>query len=238
MKTVFLTTAAVLTLASVSAQAADLAYRKAPPPAAIVAQNYDWSGFYIGVEGGFGFGRLDWTYNGLGTTANHNTAGGLIGGTIGYNWQAGSMVFGLEADGAWASITGATACPAGGFNCRSTINTVSTWRARLGQSWGPVMAYITGGAIGVEQNLRTVSPAGVVAGSNNYGIGWTAGGGFEYMFAQNWSLKGEALYFDTGRRNYDVDSGLTVNARQNGVIARGGINYHFNWGSAPVVARY
>ncbi|MCC7346545.1 MAG: porin family protein, partial [Variibacter sp.] len=88
-------------------------------------------------------------------------------------------------------------------------------------------------------NIRTVVTAtGATAGTDIYGVGWTAGGGVEYMFAPNWSLKAEALYYDLGSRNYLVDAGLTVNASHRGAVARGGINYHFNWGGAPVVARY
>ena len=66
------------------------------------------TGFYVGVNGGGGWGRTDWFFNVVGTTANHDSSGGLAGGQIGYNWQTGPWVFGVEADGDWANINGST----------------------------------------------------------------------------------------------------------------------------------
>jgi outer membrane immunogenic protein len=240
-KMVFAATAA-LTLATGSAFAADLRM-PVKAPAVYVAEAFNWSGFYIGVQGGGGFGRSTFDFAAAGVP--HNSSGGMLGGTIGYNWQASNWVFGVEADGAWARINGSSACPNPAFACRTTINSFSTWRGRLGYAWGPTMIYATGGAAGAHINARTVNLAGVAQapsgtptnGTELYGVGWTAGAGIEYMFAQNWSLKAEALYYDLGRRNYGVDNGLVINSRQTGVVARGGINYHFNWGG-PVVARY
>ncbi|MCC7347444.1 MAG: porin family protein, partial [Variibacter sp.] len=193
MRKAIFTAAAALTLVSGSALSADLSYRKAPTPAAVVAQNFDWSGLYVGIQGGYGWGHVNWTYNGIGTTANHDTGGGLFGGTLGYNWQSGNWVFGIETDGAWAHISGSTACPNPAFSCRSTLNSFSTARGRLGMAWGQWMLYGTAGAAGAGQNIRTVVTAtGATAGTDIYGVGWTAGGGVEYMFAPNWSLKAEA----------------------------------------------
>ena len=83
-------------------------------------------------------------------------------------------------------------------------------------------------------------------------VGWNAGGGLEWMFMQNWSAKAEAFYYDLGSMNlsgsgYQLAANPTNNAAAymsqtrvsyNGVIARAGVNYHFNWGSTPVIASY
>ncbi len=88
---------------------------------------------------------------------------------------------------------------------------------------------------------------------NHYLTGWTAGGGVEWMFMQNWSAKLEYLYYDLGTANYQLSPMIgtlapatnafvhasTVSARYNGNVVRAGVNYHFNWGSpAPVLAKY
>ena len=100
----------------------------------------------------------------------------------------------------------------------------------------------SGGAIAVMSPL---------ANYNNIQVGWSAGGGAEWMFMPNWSLKAEAIYYDLGSVNVNsytlasggpgtlgVLGGSTTRINYQGVIARGGVNYHFNWGSAPVVAAY
>src|SRR5262249_53181454 len=100
-------------LAAQGADAADLSVAplyKAPPPTATPA--YNWSGFYLGINGGGGWGGSTWD-----TNATHiGTSGGLVGGTAGYNWQIGGAVVGLEGDIDWANLKGTnttTGCPAG-----------------------------------------------------------------------------------------------------------------------------
>src|SRR3979490_3114446 len=94
-----------------SASAADLAarpYTKAPP---MVAAIYDWSGFYIGANGGWGSARNCWDFltpagTFVGAEGCHDASGGTAGGQIGYRWQTGTYVFGLEAQGNWADFKG------------------------------------------------------------------------------------------------------------------------------------
>ena len=112
--------AAVLALGTVSASAADLAarpYTKAPP---MVAAVYDWTGFYIGANGGWGSSRNCWTNTAVGGVpfapapkVATTLIGGTVGGQIGYRWQAGNWVFGLEAQGNWADFTVRNVEPAG-----------------------------------------------------------------------------------------------------------------------------
>jgi outer membrane immunogenic protein len=145
-----------------------------------------------------------------------------------------------------------------------------TSRVRAGYLVTPTfLLYGTGGvAYGHIRTTSTVftsvlgAPAGlVIPGVSVYNdsrikAGWTAGGGIEWMFLPNWSVKAEALYYDLGRTTFNQNFVQTLGARglgialsntgtqttfrNNGVIARAGINYHFSWGAAPapVVARY
>src|SRR5215475_9486339 len=89
-----------------SASAADLAARpftKAPP---MVAAVYDWTGFYIGVNGGGGFSHNSWDLVGVGREGSHDASGGTVGGQIGYRWQMGQFVVGVEGQGNWADFSG------------------------------------------------------------------------------------------------------------------------------------
>src|ERR1700738_4647362 len=113
MKTSFLGAVGLIALGLVApASAADLAarpYTKAPPP--MMAAIYDWSGFYIGANGGWGVGRKCWNAGTfgpffIGDEGCHDATGGVAGGQIGYRWQGSAWVFGLEAQGDWADLRG------------------------------------------------------------------------------------------------------------------------------------
>jgi outer membrane immunogenic protein len=254
MKKLTLILAAASALISAPVLAADIGRMPVMGPA-VSTPSYNWSGFYLGVQGGGAVGDLDWAYvTGLpggssapllgGTAANHTTSGGLIGAALGYNWQAGTWVFGLEGDFAWASITGTATCPNPAFDCQSKLGSFTTARGRIGWSWGPGMIYGTGGGAFGDQHIRTVDIAGVATpptgtprnGSSEFTVGWTAGVGIEFAFAPNWSAKAEALYFDLGTDRYTVDNALRVDAGHSGLVVRGGINYRLNWGGL-VMAR-
>ena len=247
MRKTALVAASIAAFTSAPALAADLRVGPAASPVSVAIPVGNWNGFYIGIQGGYGWGDVNWTYAG-GADASHRTRGALLGGTIGANVQTGQWVFGVEADYAWADIRGSTACPNPAFACRSTLESFGTVRGRVGIAWSNWLLYGTGGVAFGDQNIRTVQLAGIatpasgtpVNGTNIFTAGWTAGGGVEWAFAPNWSAKIEALYFDLGRNTYTVDNALLVNARHDGVIVRGGINYRFSWGEplAPVVARY
>src|SRR5580692_5528299 len=124
MKKFLLGTVGLIALAA-PASAADLAprpYTKAPPP--MISPVYDWSGFYIGINGGWGQNRD--CRSGVLTGADfgcHDANGGTAGGQIGYRWQSGGWVFGLEGQGNWADFSGSNvnlAFPA--FTVRSKMD--------------------------------------------------------------------------------------------------------------------
>jgi outer membrane immunogenic protein len=120
-----------LAIAPVASFAADLAarpYTKAPAAAAV----YGWTGFYLGANAGYGWGRSNELAALFGTQANFDISGGLAGGQVGYNWQAGGFVFGLEADGDWADIGGSVRCPNPAFSCTAKVQDLASFRGRAG----------------------------------------------------------------------------------------------------------
>lgn len=283
--------------------AADLPSKKAEP---VVAAAPLWTGFYAGLNAGYGFGTANNAQN-YGW-ANPNvlvpqtsvafaaansymgrdiTQGGFIGGgQVGYNRQYGqNFVFGFEADIQGAGISGQgsargiapamTLGPSDSYSLGSNttiqagINWMGTARGRIGYLITPtVQLYGTGGLAygGTYLNTfpYTYSSATTFGGSageygistqnsrQNLNVGWTAGAGAEWMMAANWSIKGEALYYNLGSTSvsnttYNANGffaannpigGSTTRAYYQGVIARAGVNYHFNIASVPVIAKF
>jgi outer membrane immunogenic protein len=222
MKKVLLASAGILALAAttMSANAADLPARMpAKAPAYVAPQLYNWTGFYVGINGGGGWGRSDFSGPAF-PSGSFNTSGGLVGGTLGYNWQAGQVVFGLETDLDWSNIKGSAPC---GITTCSTNNTfLGTFRGRLGYAaWDRVLPYITGGL--AYGNINT-NVAAFGSGSSTR-AGWTLGGGVEFAIAGPWTAKVEYLYADLGRGGnipaLAGDSRFTAN------IVRAGLNYRF-----------
>jgi outer membrane immunogenic protein len=228
MKKFLYARAAVLALAGTavvgSASAADLA-RKAPPPVPVKAVSYvpyNWTGFYAGINGGYAFGRSKWS----GLPATFDVNGGLVGGQIGYNWQYGQFVYGLEGDGDWTGQRG-NANPAlcGGTFCRTRSDFLSTVRGRVGVAMDRFLPYATGGlAVG---NIRATVPG--LAGIDQTNAGWTVGGGVEYAFFNNWTAKVEYLHADLGKDTCSTQCGLPLgnNVSLTSDIVRAGINYRF-----------
>src|SRR5580658_7689362 len=170
---------------------------KAPP--AQVTQAYNWTGFYIGANGGGGWGHSYWDANATGM----NLSGAQVGGTAGYNWQSGNAVFGLEGDLDWSNLKGSattTLCP---FGCNTSDTWLSTVRGRAGYAFGSVLPYVTGGlAVG---DIRAGFPGFATASTTN--AGWTVGGGIEVALPGNWSAKAEYLHVDLGRFDCGIDCG-------------------------------
>jgi outer membrane immunogenic protein len=190
-------------------------YYKAP---AYLQPVYNWTGFYIGGNGGGGVGYSKWD-----TTNSFNPSGGVAGGTLGYNYQIGAAVLGVEGDIDWAGLSGSTTggCPAG---CRTSDSWLSTVRGRLGYAAGRFMPYITaGGAFG---DIKASTPG--LAGATTTNAGWTAGAGLEFAVAPHWTIKAEYLYVDLGKFNCGIGCGAGVdNVAFSTNLIRGGFNYRF-----------
>jgi outer membrane immunogenic protein len=234
------------------ANAADLAarpYTKAPP---MIAAVYDWSGFYLGINGGGGSSHNCWDLvvpafpGGIIPQGCHDSTGGTVGGQIGYRWQSTNWVFGLEGQGNWADFSGSNATPIGGnpfggLTDRSRIDSFGLITGQIGYAWNNVLVYVKGGAAVVNDKYDAliIPGGGVFASSDETRWGGTVGAGLEIGFAQNWSVGAEYnhIFLDshdvtltsagvvagTERIRQDVDMGLVR------------LNYRFG---GPVIAKY
>jgi outer membrane immunogenic protein len=175
---------------------------------------FSWTGFYVGINAGYGWGTSNWT-NVLATTGDFNTKGGLVGATFGYNLQTGNWVWGIETDVDWSNIKGtssaglycggggllATLGLVGGLNGCETKNTwLGTARGRIGYAFDRWLPYFTGGAA--------------------FGV--------EYAFMGAWSAKLEYLFADLGTArcgaaNCFVDTDVKFKTN----LVRVGLNYRF-----------
>jgi len=233
----------VATISAVAA--ADLPVKALPPPPP------GWTGPYGGIVGGYGSGPSDQTDPGPiqlpvpnfgGVEDGHYTVrGAMAGGTMGYNWQRGVWVYGIEGDLSWANLSGqsnicgpATATP---HPCGTNLNTFGTFRGRLGYAAGAQadwLLYITGGvAIG---DVRGWDALGPVSG-HDWRAGWTAGLGVEKRFAPHWTAKLEYLYADLGSAQmFNITPGVPESVSLTANIVRAGINYNFGGPTAPMQA--
>jgi outer membrane immunogenic protein len=204
--------------AALPARAADLSVAPLYKAQPVVPPSYNWSGFYLGVNGGGQWGTSNW--DSLGSS---NLSGGLAGGTAGYNWQLGRGVLGLESDVDWSSLQGTstTLCP----GCTTHNDRLATVRGRAGLAFDRFMPYVTGGlAVG---DIHATAPG--FAGNSETNAGWTVGAGLEYALTNNWSAKAEYLHVDLGKLNCGFSCGTTANnnvsVRSDQV--RGGLNFRF-----------
>jgi outer membrane immunogenic protein len=191
-----------------------------PPPAAFVSPVFTtWTGFYAGLNAGYAFGTSDWDAPAISADPD----GAVVGGTLGYNMQHGSWVFGLEGDFDWADITGSKTCALG--TCETKADWFATARGRVGYAFNNALIYATGG--GAFADVKASNS--VWTSTTKTMTGWTAGAGVEYAFQGNWSAKVEYLYSDLGT----FDCGATCANVTPGDISyttstvRGGINYRF-----------
>jgi outer membrane immunogenic protein len=208
---------AVLALGVATASAADLPRRahQMPTKAPMYEPPFSWSGAYVGIYGGGGWGRSD--FSAPLSTGTFDLSGAVAGATIGYNYQVGPTVFGIEGDGGWSNIRGNAAC--GALSCDTRNNWLATLRGRLGYAAGNFMPYVTGGA--AFGDIKTSATG--LGDTDKVKAGWTAGGGVEMHVAGPWSAKLEYLYVDLGR----ADSLVGSDAKFQTNIVRAGLNYKF-----------
>jgi outer membrane immunogenic protein len=222
------------------------------PPPIYRPAFYDWSGVYVGVNGGFGFGQAKWIDN-FGTTGNFNTNAFLIGPTLGANYQTGPYIVGFEGDIDWTNLSGtsssagcvalasaATPLPAGS-TCTTKQDWLGTARARIGYAFDRIFVFGTAGAaFGNERTI--VNAPGFSATNNNIPpqLGWTVGGGVEYAITEAISAKAEYLFVQLGTSSCPTSVGcIAVNLVNAGGtptshslfenLVRAGVNYRFNW---------
>jgi outer membrane immunogenic protein len=214
---------------------APAAYVPAPLPV------YDWAGIYVGINGGYAFGNSSWSAaTPFVGTGNFNTNGGLVGGTVGANFQSGQFVFGIEADVDWTDITGnissTTICPVAGTCTFQTSNDwLGTVRGRVGYAFDRVLVYGTaGGAFGdVKSALTAPGFASISTDSTEWG--WTAGAGVEVGITPNITAKVEYLFVDLSNGALTCGGGaacggavVTVPVTFDASLVRAGLNFKFN----------
>lgn len=239
MKAYLAAAAATLVLAvAAPASAADMAarpYTKAPPPVAAI---YDWTGFYIGANGGWGSADTDWTLVGVGPEGGHHASGGTVGGQIGYRWQSGQFVFGVEGQGNWADFSGDNISLIFPLNRnRTRIDAFGLITGQVGYAWNNVLAYVKGGAAVVNNKYELLSVAGpLLASTSDTRWGATVGAGLEFGFAPNWSVGVEYNHIFMGDRDVTF-AGFAGTDRisQDVDLALVRLNYRFGgWGSPAV----
>jgi outer membrane immunogenic protein len=243
---------AAIALGTLPATAADLP-RPVPVKAPVMAPVVmNWTGFYIGGNAGYSWGRNNTEVAGTSTirtrqfrafglpaetllsdvtavgpafvgTGSANIDGAVAGGQIGYNWQAGAWVFGLETDAQWTGQRGGStfcltvACPVGSFFATADykLEWFGTARARAGWLIDPsILLYVTGGA--AYGSVKADYASGifglplVASSASTTRLGWTVGGGIEGKLSRNWSVKAEYLYVDLGRISSGALGGTTT----------------------------
>ena len=249
MKKFLLGAVGLIALGIAPASAADLAarpYTKAPP---MISPVYDWSGFYIGVNGGWGnqrncFTATDAAFNFVGNEGCHDTDGGVAGGQIGYRWQSAAWVFGLEAQGNWADLRGSNeSLFFQGFTNRSQMNAFGLFTGQVGWAWNNTLLYVKGGAAVTDNRNDIVFDAtNTVVGRSADDTRWGAvvGVGLEFGFAPNWSAGVEYDHIFIGDRDTlftDATGAFFAADRVSGDADLVTVRVNYRWGG-PVIARY
>jgi outer membrane immunogenic protein len=247
------TTALAAVMFASVAQAADMP-RKAPVKP-VVAPALSWTGFYVGVHAGTGWGDMQWrdSFDPINPTTlirgpdtDYKVNGAVAGGQIGYNWQADWAVFGIEADASWAHIDGngigpnfGGSCLQNGDPCRTKIDSLGTITGRLGVAFDPVLLYVKGGAAWVHEKHTVgftdpVFPAASYSGTTSKTLwGWTIGGGAEFAMSPNWSGKIEYNYIDLRDEQFTFTFsppqffGAAGTLNQHLHVIKLGVNYRF-----------
>jgi outer membrane immunogenic protein len=210
-----------------------------------------WSGFYAGVNLGvisdhsrqteFPGGGYCFFDNTNCASTNSQTATGVLGGAqIGYNFQTGALVYGVEVDfdlsSARKTTTGASVLGLGNWTAQNGVKEFGTARLRLGYAFDRALVYATGGLAYANMNnafLASGNAGYSWSATTGWRAGLTVGGGVEYMVDPKWSIRGEALFYDLGRMDHFPTEGAgrplaPLTDHMTGAIARIGLNYLFH----------
>jgi outer membrane autotransporter protein len=221
---------------------------KAPVKAPIAERAPNWTGLYIGAFAGADYGGAKMGFPDAGFSSGPQVAGALAGGTLGYNYQIGPWVLGVEGDAGWTNARGSVACTGAftafgvlsGTDCADQADFIATAAARLGYAWGRALYYAKAGGAWTHETF-TVTCNSLVPCVNQNGVpnltqisvsdnraGWTVGYGVEFALTPNWSAKGEVNYIDFGNKNLTAQDGTIINAGMRVTEGKIGVNYRFN----------
>src|SRR6476661_589349 len=250
MKKFLLATVGLIALGiSAPASAADMAVKAAPPP--YVAPIYNWTGFYIGGNGGWGQSNSCLNFDGFGifgfADGCASRSGGLVGGQIGYRWQASQWVFGVEAQGDWADLSSQRISLINPlFSTRTKTDGIGLFTGQIGYAWNQALFYVKGGAAVTSNRFSVIENVfgTEVAAASSTRWGGTVGVGFEYGFTPNWSFGVEYNHLFMGDANNSFTGPAVPAAFVNNRITQdvdmvtARINYRFGGYGAPIAARY
>jgi outer membrane immunogenic protein len=219
---------------------------------------YDWSGFYVGLNAGGGTSRNCWTNNSVFAIPTvppvnegcHNATGGLAGGQIGFRWQSGQWVFGVEGQGDWASFKGNNpSIPVAALlgvpllTNQTRIDALGLFTGQVGYAWDAVLFYVKGGgALTFDRYNGLITGTGTfIDAANETRWGGTVGAGIEFGFAPNWSVAAEYDHLFMGSRNVSFSlpafGGITRIDRITQDVDIGTVRVNYRWGG-PVIAKY
>jgi outer membrane immunogenic protein len=247
MRKFLLAAAALPALLGVAApaSAADLPVKAPPPP--VVAPIYNWTGFYIGANGGWGQVRNCWDFQliaGPGFDDGcRDRSGGLFGGQIGYRWQSNQFVFGLEAQGDWADLTSTRVSVFNPlFSTRAKTDAIGLFTGQIGWAWDTVLVYVKGGAAVTKSSFSILTTLGDVelASASSTRWGGTVGVGFEYGFAPNWSAGVEYnhLFMGDSDHSFVVPALAIASSRISQDVDMVTLRVNYRFGGGPIIPRY
>jgi outer membrane immunogenic protein len=239
-----------------AASAADLPARTYTKALAAAAPIYDWSGFYLGINGGGASSHECYTLTailGLVGTANegcHNATGGLVGGQIGYRWQSAAWVFGLEAQGEWADLKGSNPSLTAliPYTNQTKIDAIGLFTGHIGYAWNNALLYVKGGAAVTDNSYSSFFPVGNIFAAAGVPFnaasetrwGGTVGTGIEFGFAPNWSVAVEYDHLFMGNPNVTFPASAIAATRSDNIgqgVDMGTVRLNYRFGG-PVVAKY
>jgi outer membrane immunogenic protein len=194
--------------------AADLPAR-AYIPAPAMAVVYDWTGFYIGGNGGYGTSHNCWGFVAGVVTPDGcaNSSGGIAGGQLGFRQQAGAFVFGAELQGDWASLRGSHVSILNPLlTDRSKVDAIGLFTGQIGYAWNAALVYLKGGLAVTNSRFDVLTTLGGVGLASATPTRWGAvvGAGLEYGFTPNWSasIEYDRLFMGNSNNSFSTPAGL------------------------------
>jgi outer membrane immunogenic protein len=227
------------------AMAADLPPAPTYKTPMMVPAIYDWSGFYVGFNGGWGTAHrcVDELVPAVAPQGCHNTTGGFAGAQAGYRWQTGPVVWGFESQGDWASLHGSNVSLVTPANInRSHIDAFGLFTGQVGYAFNTALLYFkAGGAVVADRNDIMANGAVFATSAGDNRWGGTVGGGVEFSFAPNWSAAVEYNHLFITNNNTTfitiAGSNFVSTDRIHGDADLVSVHVNYRWGG-PVVSKY
>lgn len=223
---------------TVGAHAADLGPNRGrqtwnAPQSSYYPEAFRWSGFYAGVQAGYGWGSTTATSTTIAPYSwqsfDYGTSGGVGGVHAGFNWQSQRFVMGVETDLELSGISGSGLGTLGGGHI-TNVDWLGSLRGRLGYSMGQTLFYLTGGLAYGGVSVDRSAGAGFTPfiGESAWKTGWTLGGGIEHAFTHNISARIEYRYTDLGQISYtNFPSNLSDTSDVTHSAVRAGLSFKF-----------